>query len=140
MDSVCFGCGAPAASGRGLCDACRGREPLAGRPSDPRERYEPRFDAPPAVVRRVRETSGLAVASLVLGIVAWFAFPILGAIGAVWTGHKARAEIRRTGQQGRELATAGLILGWAQLGLVALGALVAALVILVLGLAIFGRA
>lgn len=63
----------------------------------------------------VRETSSLAVVSLVAGILGWTLLPVLGSLGAIVTGHLARAEIRRQPQrfQGDGLAVGGLILGWA---------------------------
>ncbi|MEL1264812.1 DUF4190 domain-containing protein [Pseudoxanthomonas putridarboris] len=62
----------------------------------------------------VRQNSTLAIISLVAGILGWTLLPFLGSIGAIITGHLARAEIRREPQrlQGDGLAVAGLILGW----------------------------
>ncbi|MEM1081016.1 MAG: DUF4190 domain-containing protein [Pseudomonadota bacterium] len=64
--------------------------------------------------------SALAVVSLVFGLLAWVALPIIGSLVAIGTGHMARAEIRRAYGQidGDLLATIGLILGWSQLLLV----------------------
>lgn len=61
-----------------------------------------------------RQTSTLAIVSLVAGILGWTLLPFLGSIGAIVTGHLARAEIRREPQRldGDGLALAGLILGW----------------------------
>jgi hypothetical protein len=57
-------------------------------------------------------TSGLAITSLILGILGFFCDPIL-AIGAVVTGHIARGTIRKTpGLKGSGMALAGLILGY----------------------------
>ena len=55
--------------------------------------------------------SGLAIASLVLGIV--FVYGI-GSILALVFGYRARAEIDRSGGnlEGRGMATAGIVLGW----------------------------
>jgi uncharacterized membrane protein len=64
-------------------------------------------------------TNSAAVASLVLGIAELFTGGIT-AIPAVILGHKARRQIRVTGEQGRGMATAGLILGWTAIGLFAL--------------------
>jgi Domain of unknown function (DUF4190)/Domain of unknown function (DUF1707) len=58
-------------------------------------------------------TNGLAVASLACGIVQFF-IPLPTAILAIVFGHIARGQIRRTGERGAGLATAGLVLGWAQ--------------------------
>jgi Domain of unknown function (DUF4190)/GYF domain 2 len=57
-------------------------------------------------------TSGLAITSLILGILGFFCDPIL-AIGAVVTGHIARGTIRKTpGLKGSGMALAGLIMGY----------------------------
>lgn len=70
-----------------------------------------------------RHTSGLAVASLVLGICSWTVLPFVASLGAIITGHMARAEIRRRPHEldGDGLAIGGLILGW----LMVLGAVLA---------------
>ncbi|PJK01159.1 hypothetical protein CO641_04420 [Lysobacteraceae bacterium NML91-0213] len=79
-----------------------------------------------------RQTSVLAVLSLVFGILGWTLLPGLGAIVAVVTGHIARAEIRRAPQamEGDGLAIAGLVLGW--LGIV-LGIVLVALMLMLFG-------
>jgi uncharacterized membrane protein len=64
-------------------------------------------------------TNSLAIASLVMGIAEFFTAG-LTAIPAVILGHKARRQIRLTGEQGSGMATAGLILGWTAIGLFAL--------------------
>jgi hypothetical protein len=63
-------------------------------------------------------TNGLAVASLVLGIV-WIYW--LGSVLAVVFGHVALSQVRRTGQGGRGLAIAGLVLGYIWLTLLVIG-------------------
>lgn len=62
----------------------------------------------------VRQTSTLAVVSLVAGILGWTMIPFLGSIAAIVTGHLARSELRREPDRldGDGLALAGLILGW----------------------------
>jgi uncharacterized protein DUF4190 len=72
---------------------------------------------PPAA--RAPGTNGLAVASLVLGIL-WLWW--LGSILAVIFGHVAVNQIDRTGgvQGGRGLAIAGLVLGWIGVGILLL--------------------
>ena len=76
---------------------------------------------------RPAETSRLAIASLVTGIGAWFILPLVGAIAAVVTGHLAKKRIRCNPERltGTGLATAGLVLGYAQLGVVLLIAIMA---------------
>ncbi len=64
-------------------------------------------------------TSTLAIVSLVSGIVSWFLIPVIAAIAAVITGHMAKSEIRKSNGMlgGNGLATAGMVLGYVQLGL-----------------------
>lgn len=64
--------------------------------------------APPLPYLR---TSGLAIASLVLGLL-WIGW--LGSLLAIIFGHQARTEIRRSGGQvgGDGMAVAGLVLGY----------------------------
>src|SRR3979411_1452465 len=74
-------------------------------------------------------TNTLAIVSLASGVLCWVVVPVIGAIVAVVTGHLAKREIRRTGEQGDMLATVGLILGYVHLVLV-----VGILLLLVVGL------
>jgi hypothetical protein len=67
-------------------------------------------------------TDGMAVTAL---ICAFVAAPL-----AIPFGHIARAQIRRTGEQGAGMALAGLIIGYLWLGLVVIG---------VLGLLLYAR-
>jgi hypothetical protein len=80
----------------------------------------------------VRQTSTLAVISLVTGILGWTLLPLLGTIAAIITGHMARGEIRRMPDrlEGDGMALAGLILGWV--------AVIGWLIGLVLVFAVFG--
>ena len=66
-----------------------------------------------------RTTNTFAIISLVSGILGWSLLPFLGSISAVICGHMARARIRRSNgsEEGDGLAIAGLILGWASIGL-----------------------
>jgi hypothetical protein len=75
---------------------------------------------PPAPV--VKQDSGLAVASLVSGLVGWTFVPVLGTIAAIILGHLAKKEIRDSNGTlgGDGMALAGLILGYVQIGLVIL--------------------
>jgi len=61
-----------------------------------------------------RKTAGVAIASLVLGILGIVCFGPLGAVPAVICGHVAKSKIRASGGtlQGEGLALAGLILGY----------------------------
>ncbi|NUR01717.1 MAG: DUF1707 and DUF4190 domain-containing protein [Streptomyces sp.] len=68
----------------------------------------PPYGMVPAVVQ---PTNGTAVASLVCGICGFMTVG-LTSLPAVILGHQARSTIRRTGQDGDGLATAGLVLGY----------------------------
>ena len=67
----------------------------------------------------IRQTSTLAVVSLVFGILGWTLLPFLGSLVAVVCGHMARGEIRRAqgGLEGDGMAVAGLVLGYIVIGL-----------------------
>jgi hypothetical protein len=58
-------------------------------------------------------TNALAVASLVLGIL-WLYW--IGSILALVLGYTARSQIRARGGQGDGMAVAGIVLGWAGVG------------------------
>jgi fatty acid desaturase len=74
---------------------------------------DPRRQRPPVVVQQRPATNGLAIASLVLGIV-WLYW--IGSILAVIFGHIALHQIRDRKEAGRGLAIAGLTLGWIGVG------------------------
>ena len=84
---------------------------------------------PPATPAAGRQTSVLAIISLVTGLLGWTLLPVLGSIGAIITGHIARSEIRRdpTAIEGDGLAIAGLVLGYAMVAITILGLLMAVL-------------
>ena len=79
-----------------------------------------------------RQTSVLAIISLVAGLCGWLPLPIIGSLVAIVTGHLARAEIRREpGRfEGDGLAVAGLVLGYLAL---LFGLVVGAIVLLFFG-------
>ena len=79
-----------------------------------------------------RETPGIAIASLVCGILSWVCLGLLAAIPAVITGHLALGKIKRAAGAlaGRGLALAGLILGYTSI-VVQIAAIVLFLAILV---------
>jgi hypothetical protein len=86
-------------------------------PSPPSPAYVSASSAP---------TSGLAIASLLLGIGGLTLLPLLGSILALVFGYMARNDIRkRPGQvSGDGLALAGIVLGWIAVGLSVLGLLI----------------
>ena len=80
------------------------------------------FAAPPVA----RSTNGLAVASMVLGIV-WLWW--IGSILALVFGYVSKSQINASGgvQGGKGMAIAGIVLGWVGIGTLCLGILGAAL-------------
>lgn len=85
----------------------------------------PPHKAPPRPPAAGLPTSGLAIASVVLGIGGLTLLPLLGSIVAIVFGYMARNDIRkRPGEvTGEGLATAGIVLGWISIGLSLLGLL-----------------
>lgn len=69
-----------------------------------------------------RSTNTAAVVSLVCGILAWSALPLLGSLVAIVAGHGALRQIRASDglEAGEGMALAGLVLGWIQIGLLLL--------------------
>ena|SRR5215208_5070982 len=76
----------------------------------------PAPSARPTFVRPARSTNGFAIASLVVGAV-WMWW--IGSVLAVVFGHVALGQIARTGQSGRAMAIAGLVLGYFGLAMLA---------------------
>jgi magnesium-transporting ATPase (P-type) len=74
------------------------------------EQNEPQYVLP---------NSTLAIISLVAGILGFTLFPFIASIVAVWTGYEARKETRSVPPRasGDGMATAGIIMGWIQIGL-----------------------
>jgi hypothetical protein len=111
------------------------KKPASGPPSPPAENAAPNVPPPPPPppsqptpipqlygppIERIR-TSGLAVASLVLGVLSVFGgiFLFVVPVLAVIFGHVALGACHRDPQlSGRGMAVAGLVLGWICLGLI----------------------
>jgi len=64
-------------------------------------------------------SSTLATVSLIAGILGFTLFPLIASIVAVWAGYEARKETRSVPPKasGDGMATAGIIMGWIQIGL-----------------------
>ena len=71
----------------------------------------------------VLPTSTLAIVSLVAGILGFIALPVIASIVAVWAGLAARKETRALPPRasGDGMATAGIVMGWIQIGLSVIG-------------------
>ncbi|GAA3154303.1 hypothetical protein GCM10010466_51580 [Planomonospora alba] len=95
--------------------------------------YDPYgYGAPPPPAR---PSNGMAIASLVLGIVGLFTCGVTSVVGII-LGHVSMSQIKRTGEEGRGMAVAGLVLSYFG---VAAWVLVALLYLGMLGL-VFGAA
>ena len=70
-------------------------------------------------------TSGMAIASLLLGIGGLTVVPVIGSVLALILGYMARKDIRERPAEvsGEGLATAGIVMGWIAIGLMVLGLL-----------------
>jgi len=76
--------------------------------------YPGQYGAPAGYPYAVQaRTNGMAVASLVLGIL-WIYW--IGSVLALVFGYIARNQIRERGENGSGLATAGIVLGWVGVG------------------------
>lgn len=92
----------------------------AGNPASPYYPVQPGPPPHPGYQVFVRQsTNGLAIASMVLGIL-WIYW--IGSILALVFGYVANSQIKRSGgqQSGRGMAIAGIVLGWVGIGLLAL--------------------
>ncbi|GAA1694049.1 hypothetical protein GCM10009808_08940 [Microbacterium sediminicola] len=66
-------------------------------------------------------TNTLAIVSLISSLVGVFIIPVIGQIVGVITGHISLGQIKHTGEGGRGLALAGVIVGWVSMGLWIIG-------------------
>ena len=83
----------------------------------------PAYGAAPAYAAYPQgpKTNTLASVSLVSSLVGVFVIPIIGQIVGIITGHMSLSQIKQTGEGGRGLGLAGVIIGWVSLGLWILG-------------------
>lgn len=114
----CTNCGQQLGEGVQTCPSCGSVQPTSGgQAATP-------GPAPGGMAGAVpmRRTEGLAIASLVLGIVGIVACPLVGSILALVFGNRAQERIRNDPMlEGEGMARAGVILGWIGVGLAALG-------------------
>ena len=79
---------------------------------------------PPPIYVSVPPTNGMAIAALIL---VFLFYPV-----GIVLGHVARGQIKRTGEGGRGLATAALVIGYLQLALT-VGVIAVAAVLVAVG-------
>lgn len=81
------------------------------------------YQNPPSSNAPYLPTSTLATVSLVAGILGFTAVPMVAGIVALITGYAARKETRSVPPtaSGDGLATAGIVMGWIQVGMMVLG-------------------
>lgn len=122
----CPYCGETIADGSQFCGRCGNRlvsaAAVAGAPGGlgaPGTGYAPTGE---------QTTSGKAIASLIMGILVFIPF---SAVAAIILGHLALSEIRKSAGRlkGQGLATAGLILGYAEIALIPVILIIAAIAI-----------
>jgi hypothetical protein len=73
-----------------------------------------------------RQTSGKAIAALILSILGLIGFlPLIGSILGIVLGNSAKSDIRLSGgmQEGEGLAQAGVVIGWIGIALAVIGIL-----------------
>ena len=91
-----------------------GAPPPGGYPP-PQGGYPQPYGYPYAPPQR---TNGMAIASMVLGIL-WLYW--IGSILALVFGYTAKKQIRERGEAGGGMATAGIVLGWVGVGFLLFG-------------------
>jgi uncharacterized membrane protein len=83
-----------------------------------------------AVHASAGETSGKAIASLILGVGGFLIFPVVLSILAIIFGRSAKRDIAaRPGLGGEGMATAGIVLGWIGVALTVVGIVILVLVL-----------
>jgi hypothetical protein len=78
------------------------------------------------------QTSSKAIVSLIFGIAGFILLPLIAGIVAVVVGYSAKKDIRASASRlkGEDMATAGIILGWVNLGLSVLGVCIGTVILL----------
>jgi len=66
-----------------------------------------------------KTTSILAILSTISGAASFIVVPLIGAIAALITGYMAKSEIKKSNGtiEGEGFATAGIVMGWINIGL-----------------------
>lgn len=104
-----------------MSEPASSEQPATGATSGPPDTYAAPGAYPPPgtpLTYTSRPTNIFAVTSIAAGVCGLTVVPFFGALTAIVTGHVARSQIRRTGENGAGLATAGLWLGYVGIVLV----------------------
>ncbi|WP_255572765.1 DUF4190 domain-containing protein [Leucobacter tenebrionis] len=119
-------------------DAQPGYAPPQPQYAPPQPQYQQPYgqQAPYQVYPPAAPTNVLAIVSMIASIVGFFTFAIFAVAGVIM-GHISLNQIKRTGENGRGMAIAGLIVGYAAIGFWVLILLFYVLIIVV-GLGIAG--
>lgn len=101
-----------------------GQQPYPQQPYGAQPYGQPQYGQPPYgyPYPPPQRTNGLAIASMVLGIL-WLYW--IGSILALVFGYVAKRQIKERGEAGGGMATAGIVLGWIGVGILALALVVA---------------
>lgn len=62
-------------------------------------------------------TNPLAITALIAGIAGFIILPFIGSLVAIITGHMALSKLKTSGEQGRGMALAGVIMGYVGIAL-----------------------
>jgi hypothetical protein len=74
------------------------------------------YGGPPGPPVYQAKTNGLAITSMILGILGFFTCGVTSILALIF-GYVANGQIKRTGENGQGMALAGIILGWILTGL-----------------------
>lgn len=103
----CTWCGLSVGNHDAVCPSCgHPQRPGVGPPFEPARAYPK---------QQRKGTSGIAITSLVFGILGFGLLPFIGAIGALVCGSMGRQQFRDGETTSDGVATAGLVLGWIDL-------------------------
>lgn len=80
----------------------------------------PAYGAPNPYPASAR-TNVLAIVSMISSLSAFILLPFIGSIAGAIMGHISLGQIKRSGEKGRGMALAGVIVGWAGLALTIIG-------------------
>lgn len=88
------------------------QQPQYAAPQQP-PAQQPSYAAPQqyAPAPATKPTNTMAIISMISSIIGWFSFGILCIVGVI-LGHISMKQIKRTGEGGRGMALAGLIVGY----------------------------